>query len=451
MKSEPWPVNYRQAEVSQVMAALQAGDSCSIVGIGSAGKSNLLRFLGQDEVRQAYLGEAWASFLFVYVDLNKILKRSAWGLYELMLHQLLLELTRGGAEEVVLQTIDDLHQRAAGQKTRSLALRYLDRGLNLACNRLDLRLVFLFDEFDELGRKMSPRGFAALRALRDDYKYRLMYLAATRMALKDLRSEIAEIEAFEELVSPRTVWLGPYSAADANFMLDRLSARHQITLAEKIRAEILAAAGGHPGLLRAGYAMAITGQADFFERLAGSPQVQDECQRIWFSLPQEEQEALVGLAGGTGPRPQQQEIVERLRRKGLAGGPWAGEAQIFSALFAAYIKGQQPIVGAQIHVDHRRRLLLVNGRRVAGLAPLEYNLIAYLVERRGQVCTRDELAQYLYPDDMLLEGEGVSENRLDSVIKRLRRQIERDPKAPRYLITVRGHGFMLQDGPEVKG
>ncbi|HXW00348.1 MAG TPA: hypothetical protein VEC93_18155, partial [Anaerolineae bacterium] len=68
MKPEPLPTTYRQAEVNQILTALQAGDSCSVVGVGSVGKSNLLRFLGQDEVRQAYLGEAWQTYLFVYVD-----------------------------------------------------------------------------------------------------------------------------------------------------------------------------------------------------------------------------------------------------------------------------------------------------------------------------------------------------------------------------------------------
>jgi DNA-binding response OmpR family regulator len=63
----------------------------------------------------------------------------------------------------------------------------------------------------------------------------------------------------------------------------------------------------------------------------------------------------------------------------------------------------------------------------------------------GQVCSRDELIKHLYPEDSSLGGGGVTDNRLDSVVKRLRKQIEPNPKEPKYILTVRGHGFRLDD------
>jgi two-component system phosphate regulon response regulator OmpR len=40
--------------------------------------------------------------------------------------------------------------------------------------------------------------------------------------------------------------------------------------------------------------------------------------------------------------------------------------------------------------------------------------------------------------------EAAQERAVDVQITRLRRKIEDDPKAPRYLQTVRGEGYMLQ-------
>jgi DNA-binding response OmpR family regulator len=128
------------------------------------------------------------------------------------------------------------------------------------------------------------------------------------------------------------------------------------------------------------------------------------------------------------------------------GGPWADDQHIFSSLFKQYIEQQRPVAGTRIHIDHERHTVWVNSREIGGLTRLEFKLMAYLEKKRNQLCTRDELAQHLYPDDMTLEGEGVTDTRLDSLVKRLRKQIEPDPKEPQYIITVRGHGLRLTDG-----
>ncbi len=125
----------------------------------------------------------------------------------------------------------------------------------------------------------------------------------------------------------------------------------------------------------------------------------------------------------------------------ISAFPSSAEHIIFSPLFAEYIKEQHPIVGESVHLDHNRHSIWVNGYEIRGLTPLEYKLLAYLEKRQGQVCSRDELALHLYPDDMELEGSGVTDTRLDSVVKRLRKRIEPNPKKPRYVVTVRGHGF----------
>ena len=91
----------------------------------------------------------------------------------------------------------------------------------------------------------------------------------------------------------------------------------------------------------------------------------------------------------------------------------------------------------------------MNSREISGLTRLEFKLMAFLEKKRSQLCTRDELARHLYPEDMALEGEGVTDTRLDSLVKRLRKRIEPDPKEPQYIVTVRGHGFRLTDGREV--
>jgi DNA-binding winged helix-turn-helix (wHTH) protein len=443
MKVKPLPVTFHKTKVSQVMAALTAGDSCAIVGIGSVGKSRFLRFLQREDVRQNYLAEETPHYLFVYVDIHKILKSSVWGLLELMLHQLLMELENRGVDEASHQMIDDLHQRTTTPETQHLALRYVDRAIRIVCNDLGWHLVFLIDEFDNLCRTMKPRGFSALRALRDEYKYQLSYVVATRLEWKRLRDDVSEIESFEEVISPHTVWLGPYPEDDAHIMLHRLNERQKESLDKKIGEKLLQATGGHPGLLREAYYVIY--QGNDISTLADNLRMQDECQRIWLSLSPIEQTVLSTLVDDKVAVSQSSEAITQLQHKGLVGGPWATNDQIFSSIFEKYIKQKGTDAKSRVFVDHQRRTVWVNGYQIRGFPPLEYKLIAYLEQKHGELCTRDELAQHLYPDETALGGAGVSDNRLDSIVKRLRKRIEPNPKEPKYILTVRGHGFRLVD------
>lgn len=438
-------LSLRATEVDRIISILQAGDSCSLVGIGSVGKSNLLRFLQQEDLRRTKLGKERNKFLFAYIDANKLLQQSDWGLYELMLHQLLTVLSSKKIDSEILQAVDNLYVRATESTTQHLALRYLDRAISTTCGRLKFRLVFLFDEFDHLCRILPSPTFAALRALRDDNKNFLMYVIATRVDLRRLSNSKADIEAFEELVTPNTIWLMAYSEVDARLMLHRLTERHHVkTMNEASIRQILVKTGGHPGLIKATFNMLYEKSTNLENIKWTDRQIQDECQRIWHSLSEDEQTALANLASSDKAYVTSPEIMERLQKKGLVGGRWARPNKIFSTLLADYIFRKRPVVGAHIYIDRNKHIVYVDDRAIEGLAPLEYKLIEFLDGRRGQIVTRDEIIAYLYPDAKV--AKGVSDTSITSVVKRLRKAIEPDPNQPRFILTMRGHGLKLEDG-----
>lgn len=85
--------------------------------------------------------------------------------------------------------------------------------------------------------------------------------------------------------------------------------------------------------------------------------------------------------------------------------------------------------------DPARDELLCAGAPVR-LTTRERGLLRALVEHDGAIVTRQVLAQRD-------PGKSASERSVDVEIARLRRKIETDPNAPRYLHTVRGHGYRL--------
>lgn len=441
MRIEPLPLTFRKHEMSDVMACLNAGDSCAIVGIGSVGKSNLLRFLQRPDVQRHYLDEN-LSFATVFIDVNKMLSSSAWGLWELMLHELLTEMVNRDIDAATAEQLDNLYRQATEPCGRPLALRHLDRAVRLVCGRLGYRLVFLIDEFDELNHSLPPRAFSALRALRDDNKYHLMFVTAMRANPFRLRTS-GTTEAFDELIAPNIVWVGPYSDPDLQVIVERLGKRHDMELDRAAVDHLGLITGGHPGLVRIMFGLLAADPNISLTTLSTHVEVQDECRRIWASLEADEHRALTALAMNVPDTFLNTNTMLSLQSKGLVGGAYVEPGIIFSAAFREWIACNRPTVGAQIYVDRERRVVWVDGRSIANLAPLEYKLIAYLAEHPGRVCSRDELAEHLYPLDASATGAGVSDARIDTLVRRLRKRIEPVPDEPRYILNMRGHGFSL--------
>ncbi|HEU5101920.1 MAG TPA: response regulator transcription factor [Roseiflexaceae bacterium] len=76
------------------------------------------------------------------------------------------------------------------------------------------------------------------------------------------------------------------------------------------------------------------------------------------------------------------------------------------------------------------------------LTPLQSDLLDFLVERRGQICSRDEIAEHVYKSN-----EDLSNAAIDRLVSRLRDKLNDDPHQPRFIESVRGIGYKLRDEP----
>jgi two-component system alkaline phosphatase synthesis response regulator PhoP len=92
-----------------------------------------------------------------------------------------------------------------------------------------------------------------------------------------------------------------------------------------------------------------------------------------------------------------------------------------------------------LEVDRPRMQVSVAGRRVE-LTATEFDLLATLAGQPGRVFTRAQLLDAVH--GMAFESY---ERAIDAHVKNLRRKIEPDPHAPRYIETVIGVGYRLAD------
>lgn len=94
---------------------------------------------------------------------------------------------------------------------------------------------------------------------------------------------------------------------------------------------------------------------------------------------------------------------------------------------------------ADLSIDVGKRQVLRGGEPVE-LTPLEFGFLRVLAENPGRVYSRMHLLDMVQGDAY----EGY-ERTIDSHIKNLRKKIEPDPAQPRYIITVYGVGYKLEE------
>ncbi len=104
---------------------------------------------------------------------------------------------------------------------------------------------------------------------------------------------------------------------------------------------------------------------------------------------------------------------------------------------AASVNGPKFLMLGEIRYDPARGALM-RGEDIVRLTTTEQALMRVFCETPNEPVSRARLAEELGGT----EGS-VQDRAVDVQITRLRRKIETDPKAPRYLQTVRGAGYML--------
>lgn len=93
-------------------------------------------------------------------------------------------------------------------------------------------------------------------------------------------------------------------------------------------------------------------------------------------------------------------------------------------------------------LDLERKEASLGGRPLP-LTRREFELLAFLAQRPGRVYSREELLEAVWGQDYLGTPRTV-----DQHVLQLREKLGEDPKAPRFLETVRGMGYRFKVAPQ---
>jgi DNA-binding response OmpR family regulator len=92
-----------------------------------------------------------------------------------------------------------------------------------------------------------------------------------------------------------------------------------------------------------------------------------------------------------------------------------------------------------LEVDVPKRAVTVRGDKV-DLTYIEFELLRTLISHPGRVYSRDILLQLIWGDSEYRDSRTV-----DVHIRHLREKIERDPKSPEFIFTVRNVGYKFRE------
>lgn len=122
-----------------------------------------------------------------------------------------------------------------------------------------------------------------------------------------------------------------------------------------------------------------------------------------------------------------------------------GSAQVEARIRAVLRRGgaaeerSGPLRVGEIVVDPQSRVVTLAGRELE-LARKEFDLLAHLAERCGQVVTKRELLAEVWQ-----QPYGGSDRTVDVHLSWLRRKLGESAAQPRYLLSVRGVGIRMVD------
>ena len=92
-----------------------------------------------------------------------------------------------------------------------------------------------------------------------------------------------------------------------------------------------------------------------------------------------------------------------------------------------------------IEVDFERCLVRRAGAGV-DLTPLEFKVLAALIQARGRLLSRDQLIGQVWG-----HGIAITDRVVDNHVMNLRRKLEDNPTEPRYLLSARGLGYRFEN------
>ncbi len=427
-----YPETSRFEEIEKILNFVKEGNSCELIGLPGAGKSNVLGFLAYNRnIRTKHLGANQKWFHFVPLNFSEIRKRpliDAWKFIFLGLIESLRERKNQDFEK-----INAIFKETEGSDELVL-FQGLKRAIDYLCIEKELTVVFLMDRFEEYIPMIDAPFFANLRVLRNRAKYRFSAVFSLTRPLENL-IEPSVFADLHEFLAGHEIYLKLLDKAGLDFRIAYLEKVSGKKIDEKIKNQILNLTGGHGKLTRLSAETILSANLQFpisnlklTEFLLEQKAVQGALYEIWkFLTPSEQKDVRMKT---------ENEFLEKI---GLLVNDSAGW-RVTIPLLEAYIptlkqSSNETITYASSTNEIKKGEAIISDQ----LSSSEFKLLRFLIENANKVCEKEEIINAVWKDSKTQQG--VTDQALDQIVYRLRKKIEEDPNNPQHIQTIKGRGL----------
>jgi hypothetical protein len=434
----------RADDLRYIISCVRVGHCCSVVGPSNTGKSILLRSLTLPAVREQCTRDTANLPLIIFIDLLGTAESES-AFYDAVLSGLIETLERDEEDQTTLiESLQQNHNRMLNDSNMLVIQSLFTRSIDDVMLHIPGGLVIIFDEIDPLLKNNLPSILLRkLRVIRDKYNGKLRYITGTSRYMERIRPD-EDVYEFCEMFDAHIRVLVPLCQEDAERFIEYMAEKYDATLDPAARSLLIELSGGHPGMLeRLCYSYyrvrpdCTVAMKDNARRFFLHKPVQRECQRLWDELESEECDALLLLSRKATCLTADQQHM--LMIKGLLKQPMSEKQEIFSPLFALFIKNTEkgircnPDTG-QIWVDGRDMTTELSSRE-------HRKLLCLLYQHIGAVCSFEQISLEVWNTD------DTPRSTIQEMVRRLRKRVEPQWSNPRYIISVPGVGYRL-DSPK---
>ncbi len=430
-----YPDTTRESDIESLKKFIMEGTSAQLLSVPGAGRSTILGLLANNrKVRIKHFGKDHLKIHFILVNFSEIKNRSLFDVTKFLFLSLADSLRERKMEEY--KKINDLFRESLGFNDELVLFQALKEAIDYLTIEKKLKIIFLFDRFEEYVPSVTSEFFTNLRTLRNRAKYQFAVIFSVHRPLEDLLDP-DQLFDFYELVAGHHVYMELFDKVTTDFRIGYIEKVTKRRLSKDLTQKIIKETGGTGRLIKLSveallYDQNLAHGPDLTESLFSQKVIKSALMEICRSLTPSEQNALIKQ------KYDEKSIVEYLEKVGVIKG---GKIQI--PLFDKHIKMhalERSGSTQKILLDGNTNSIKMGDTVLSDqLTSSEFRLLRFLLQNADQVIERDTIISVVWSD--VKSTAGITDQAVDQLIFRLRRKIEEDPNQPTHLLTVKGRGF----------